>query len=83
MPATIADITGPSMMALTCGKCGHTADFEEFCRTPITGELPPGTHQCPYCRRAWKMEKFEEGRWLEGGLWIPAGRRAVTIPTIL
>lgn len=40
-------------------------------------------HQCPKCRKAWKMEKFEEGQWLEGGLYIPPGRRAVSIPTIL
>lgn len=76
---TIAD----SMVSLTCSKCGHTADFLEFCRTPITGELPAGTHQCPACRRAWRMEAITEGRWTSSGLYIPPGRRSVTIPTIL
>ena len=72
-----------SYMMLSCGKCGHEADFFDFCHTPITGELPMGTHQCPKCRKAWKMEKFEEGQWLDSGLWIPPGRRAVSIPTVL
>jgi hypothetical protein len=72
-----------SMMLLCCGKCGYEADFFDFCRTPITGELPIGTHQCPKCRKAWKMEKTDKGHWLDSGLWIPSGRRAVTIPTIL
>lgn len=72
-----------SYMTMTCAKCGHEADFFDFCSTPITGELPNGTHQCPKCRKAWRMEKITEGRWLEGGLYIPPGRRAVSIPTIL
>ncbi len=73
-----------SYMLLCCGKCGHEADYFDFCHTPITGDLPSGTHQCPKCRKAWKMEKIEEGRWmLDSGLYIPPGRRAVPIPTML
>ena len=72
-----------SYMLLTCGKCGHEADFFDFCHTPITGELPNGTHQCPKCRKAWKMETQGEAKWYHSGLFIPAGRRAVEIPTIL
>jgi hypothetical protein len=72
-----------SMMLLSCGKCGHTADFEEFCHTPIAGELPRGTHQCPACRKAWRMEKTSPGKWLNAELYIPRSTRAVTIPTIL
>lgn len=72
-----------SMMLLKCGRCGHEADFFDFCRTPVGGDLPQGTHQCPKCLRAWRMEKREEGRWLAGGLYIPPGRRAVSIPSIL
>lgn len=76
---TIAD----SMVSLTCSKCGHTADFFDFCRTPITGALPAGTHQCPACRRAWRMEALGKGRMTSSGLFIPPTRRAVTIPSIL
>lgn len=72
-----------SYMLLSCGKCGHEADFFDFCHTPIRGDLPSGTHQCPKCRKAWKMEKYEEGQWLASGQYIPPGRRAVSIPTIL
>jgi len=73
-----------SYMLLCCGKCGHEADYFDFCHTPITGDLPSGVHQCPKCRKAWKMEKIEEGRWmLDTGLYIPPGRRAVPIPTML
>lgn len=72
-----------SYMLLTCAKCGHEADFFDFCHTPITGDLPSGTHQCPKCRRAWRMEKFEEGRFFDSGLYVPPARRAVEIPSML
>ena len=72
-----------SYMLLTCGKCGHTADFFDFTQTPVAGELPSGTHQCPKCRKAWKIEKTNEGQRLESGLWIPPGRRPISIPTML
>lgn len=41
---------------ITC-TCGHTADMDEFCRTLIGGELPPGHFQCPACKRAWKRKE--------------------------
>ena len=43
-------------IAITC-SCGHKADMDEFCRTLIGGELPPGHFQCPACRRAWKRQE--------------------------
>ena len=51
-----------SYVMLTCAHCGHTADLFDFCKTPITGELPEGTHQCPACRKAWRMEVIETER---------------------
>lgn len=72
-----------SYMLMTCAKCGHEADFFDFCSTPIAGELPSGTHQCPKCRKAWRMEVIEPGRWVGSDYYIPPTRRAVTIPTIL
>jgi hypothetical protein len=39
-------------MNMTCGKCGHEADIDEFTRTPIAGELPRNVFQCPKCRHA-------------------------------
>jgi hypothetical protein len=72
-----------SYMLLTCAKCAHTADFFDFCRTPITGALPSGTHQCPNCKKAWRMESQGNAQHYPSGLTIPATRVAVTIPTIL
>lgn len=72
-----------SYVMLTCAHCGHTADLFDFCKTPITGELPDGTHQCPACRKAWRMEVVEPGRWIGTSYFIPAKRKAVQIPTIL
>jgi hypothetical protein len=72
-----------SYVMLECGKCGHESDFMDFCSTPITGDLPRGTYQCPSCKNAWRMEKFEEGQFLDGGLYIPPGCRPVAVPTIL
>ena len=41
-------------MTLSCGKCGHVADIEEFCHTPIMGDLPAGQYQCPACTYAFQ-----------------------------
>ena len=71
-----------SMCLLTC-KCGHEADIEEFQQTPITGKLPCGTYQCPSCRKAWRMESQGKGEFYPSGLYIPAKRNAVSIPTML
>ena len=75
--------TPESYVAMTCGRCGYEADFLDFCHTPINGELPRGTHQCPACKRAWSMEKIEPDRRYASGLVIPGKRRAVEIPSIM
>lgn len=45
-----------SYVTLHC-RCGHEADIDEFCRTPVGGELPRGHYQCPQCRRAWSVRR--------------------------
>lgn len=40
-------------LAVTC-YCGHTADAEEFWRSPMGLPLPEGVFQCPNCGRAWR-----------------------------
>lgn len=72
-----------SYVLLQCAKCGHEADFFDFSRTPIGGDLPKGTHQCPNCKRAWCMEAQGKGELFASGLFIPPGRKAIAIPTIL
>lgn len=44
---------------VTCGRCGCVADLDEFCRTPVFGELPKGEHQCPGCGYAFKRTMSE------------------------
>jgi len=36
-------------MTITCGACGHEDDYILFTRTPIFGDLPKDTFQCPAC----------------------------------
>ena len=59
-------------MQISC-KCGHTAPFEDFTRTLIHGELPPGQFQCPGCGFAWKRQESEHRL-----IW--AGDESLVIP---
>ncbi len=34
---------------IRCGACGYEGVYEDFCRTPIFGELPNNEFQCPSC----------------------------------
>lgn len=43
-----------SFLNITCGKCGHVADFEEWTSRPVAGELPKGQYQCPACKYAFQ-----------------------------
>lgn len=43
-------------MQITC-KCGNTAPFDDFTRTPLFGDLPPGDFQCPHCKVAWSRRE--------------------------
>jgi hypothetical protein len=47
--------------------------MDEFCRTPVTGPLPPGRFQCPACGVAW--ERRERGYRV-----LRAGNEAMVIP---
>lgn len=68
-----------SGVSLTCAHCQHTADFEDFQHTPITGKLPPSTFQCPACRKAWEMITKGTGTLYPSGLYIPPRRYAKPI----
>ena len=63
---------GPSLCNITC-TCGHTADIDEFSRTPISGELPPAHYQCPQCRHAWSVQSqaAKASRDRTGFIYIP------------
>ncbi|MHC1696875.1 MAG: hypothetical protein AB9919_02175 [Geobacteraceae bacterium] len=45
-------------MKLSC-RCGFCADLDDFCRTPVFGELPYGQYQCPSCGYAWRRKESE------------------------
>ncbi len=53
---------GSSLCNIRC-ECGHEADIEEFCSTPVSGELPAGTYQCPRCSVAWRVGAEFKFRW--------------------
>lgn len=57
-------------MHITC-KCGHRDDIDAFTSTPIFGELPKNTFQCPACglaieRRAGPGTLYGPGRFVPG-----------------
>lgn len=64
--------------SLTC-QCGHRADLDAFCRTPIAGELPRGMFQCPACGYAFKRVESGHTLFTVGGesLIIPGKVRLV------
>jgi hypothetical protein len=53
---------GRNLCNIRC-ECGHEADIEAFCSTPINGDLPAGTYQCPSCWRAWRVGLEFEFSW--------------------
>lgn len=71
-----------SYLSITC-RCGHTADFDEFTRTPISGNLPRGQYQCPACHYAWRMSPQDTGTYYESGLYIPPTVKAEAVPAQL
>ncbi len=40
---------------VTCGNCGKSAAMDEFCNTPVNGQLPRGVYQCPHCH--WAVQR--------------------------
>lgn len=66
------------MYRITC-RCGHSADFDEFCTTPSGVELPRNEFQCRRCFKAWRIEAVGEGWTTPEGLYIPPDRKCVAI----
>lgn len=58
-------------MLMTCGKCGHKADIDEFCSTPVYGELPKGVFQCPACGIAIRRRISGPGTLYPSGHYVP------------
>jgi hypothetical protein len=71
-------------MKITC-KCGHTAPFNDFCRSPVYGDLPAGQYQCPGCGFAWQRKESEHRLIWAGdeSLVIPGKMEILTIESRL
>lgn len=70
-------------MLMTCGWCGHRADLDEFTRTPVGGDLPKNTFQCPACGRAFERRVSGPGVRYESGLYVPGPVELVPVPSRL
>lgn len=68
-------------MTITCGKCGHEADIDEWTTTPVSGKLPRNTFQCPQCKLAFERKHgkptvYKSGFIMPGPVsLIPVGAR--------
>ena len=58
-------------MTITCGKCGGSADIDEFIRTPVFGELPRNVFQCPKCQYAFERRCGKPTVYTSG--WVKPG----------
>jgi hypothetical protein len=57
-------------MNITCGRCFHEGDLDTFTATPIYGDLPPNTVQCPACGIAIEKRVSGPGQRYESGLYV-------------
>ncbi|MDB6078806.1 MAG: hypothetical protein JWO82_2553 [Akkermansiaceae bacterium] len=73
---------GESLCNIRC-RCGHEGDFMDFCRRPVSGDLPPGQYQCPVCHRAWTYRPTGPPHIGWSGLVIPAPVAEVELPPLL
>ena len=65
-------------MDISCGKCGHVADIGQFTSTPLGGNLPDNTYQCPACQYAIQR-RAAPGKHYDSGLYVPGAVRFVQV----
>jgi hypothetical protein len=76
---------------IKCGSCGRTSRLLDFCKTPLGGDLPKDTFQCPACGFAWRVRGPKEMRTDRWGLTyypehpdqIEPGGRLIRVPRAL
>jgi hypothetical protein len=66
------------MVNITCGKCGHDADYFDFTVDGSGENLKNGHFRCPKCSHQWKLEKVGKPTFFESG-FVPADRKIVEI----
>jgi uncharacterized protein YlaI len=67
---------------IKCGFCGHTDNIERWTQTPIYGNLPAGTYQCPHCGRAFERVPGKP-RVFSSGFTVPGKVSLVPVATRL
>lgn len=67
------------MLTIIC-QCGHEADYDDFRKTALAGELPLDHFQCPACRRAWKLVTVGKPTIGWSGMVIPPKREVQPVP---
>ena len=55
-----ANVTQADGFAMTCGKCGHVGNFDDFTTDRLGFDRGPDLFQCPACNFAIKREKKGE-----------------------
>lgn len=53
----LQELTGRGHILIRCGTCGKHDLMENWIKTTVFGDLPPGEYQCPNCgnaiRKCW------------------------------
>lgn len=67
---------------MTCGECGHAASLDSFRSTPVSGDLPTGTFQCPKCHCAVR-KTYTDAVVYPGGFIDPGDVSMKPVPGVL
>ena len=63
--------------SITCGKCKKTSPFDQWCTTPVNGELPKNQEQCPFCKAGFAIERKGQAQVFDDGFIIPPDNQVV------
>lgn len=69
-------------MKMTCGECGHTADIDKWTKTPVAGDLPRNTYQCPACKYAFERRQAKPTVY-PNGFVMPGAISLVRVAAVL
>jgi len=69
--------------SIQCGKCKEHAEFDDFRKTAVNGDLPKDHYQCPNCHHAFAIERKGEAQVFDNGFIIPPDNVIVEQPSSL